>query len=302
MYYRITKYNPRFRDREGRYRRSEWTAISDIGKVFNGTRLSKEEYLQIERAHIDFYKKIVKEAGIRWLKVVSSERMKGRVAKAAKKRNVQPRRIEFLVKGCLRERFWCKLEGENFYIHFGYDYYTYLKCDLSPEIVCACAAENELFCDVGFISPYSFRDPEDNRFKNEILRLYLDEQFFLSAKTVDSNENETEIWLDLSDNERYLLCRIEKRKEENNQGEDSLMDRNRKTEENTLLESDEWVFRTYPTKFENCRRLMMLSLKQTNSDNAWSRQLLNRSFFLSMLSPCGLKEWEEKFWTGMEKY
>ena len=35
MYYRITKYNPEFRDEEGRYILDEWTSVTDIGKEFH---------------------------------------------------------------------------------------------------------------------------------------------------------------------------------------------------------------------------------------------------------------------------
>jgi hypothetical protein len=36
--YRITKYNPIYRDPEGKYTIEDWTAISDIGKVFNNSK------------------------------------------------------------------------------------------------------------------------------------------------------------------------------------------------------------------------------------------------------------------------
>jgi hypothetical protein len=45
---RITKYNPSYRNEQGAYVRPEWTAISDIGKVFGEEELTREEYLRIE--------------------------------------------------------------------------------------------------------------------------------------------------------------------------------------------------------------------------------------------------------------
>ena len=37
--FRVTKYDPRFRDPSGAYMREEWTAVSDIGRTFGGVTL-----------------------------------------------------------------------------------------------------------------------------------------------------------------------------------------------------------------------------------------------------------------------
>jgi hypothetical protein len=50
--YRITKYNPIYRDPEGKYTIEDWTAISDIGKVFNNQRLTIESYKETEDKYI----------------------------------------------------------------------------------------------------------------------------------------------------------------------------------------------------------------------------------------------------------
>ncbi|MBH0173622.1 hypothetical protein IHV09_08640 [Fictibacillus sp. 23RED33] len=50
--YRITKYNPLFRDAEGRFTRDEWTSISDIGKVFENQELTIEMYKKTEDSYI----------------------------------------------------------------------------------------------------------------------------------------------------------------------------------------------------------------------------------------------------------
>lgn len=61
--YNISKYNPELKDRDGKYLKDDWTAISDIGKIFDGKKLSSEDYLEIESNYIkaiyeilDFYK------------------------------------------------------------------------------------------------------------------------------------------------------------------------------------------------------------------------------------------------------
>lgn len=36
QYFRITKYNPQFRNKQGEYKNEEWTSVYDIGKKFEG--------------------------------------------------------------------------------------------------------------------------------------------------------------------------------------------------------------------------------------------------------------------------
>jgi nucleoside-triphosphatase len=50
--YRVTKYDPAFRDRAGRYLREEWTSVGDIGRSFGGVVLTREEYRRVEVAHV----------------------------------------------------------------------------------------------------------------------------------------------------------------------------------------------------------------------------------------------------------
>lgn len=51
--WRITKYNPCYRDIDGTYLRNEWTDFSDIGKVFDNNQLTKEEYFYIENLYVE---------------------------------------------------------------------------------------------------------------------------------------------------------------------------------------------------------------------------------------------------------
>lgn len=50
--YRITKYNPSFRDDNGAYLKDDWTAISDIGRSFDEGKLTPNEYKKNEDAYI----------------------------------------------------------------------------------------------------------------------------------------------------------------------------------------------------------------------------------------------------------
>ena len=44
----IVKYAPENYDEKGIYRKNEWLMVSDIGKVYDGKRFTREEYLETE--------------------------------------------------------------------------------------------------------------------------------------------------------------------------------------------------------------------------------------------------------------
>ena len=50
--YEITKYNPIYRDEGRRYLKDDWTAISDIGKSYEGEILTIDGYKQVEDSYI----------------------------------------------------------------------------------------------------------------------------------------------------------------------------------------------------------------------------------------------------------
>ena len=50
--YRISKYNPKFRNSTGKYTNDEWTSISDIGKTYNNKKFTKKEYIITEDKYI----------------------------------------------------------------------------------------------------------------------------------------------------------------------------------------------------------------------------------------------------------
>ena len=46
--FRVTKYNPAYRDRRGSYLRDEWTSGDNIGRVFTGEVLTPDAYQRVE--------------------------------------------------------------------------------------------------------------------------------------------------------------------------------------------------------------------------------------------------------------
>ncbi|WP_416729348.1 hypothetical protein [Fictibacillus sp. JL2B1089] len=67
--YRITKYNPVFRDNEGIYLENDWTGISDLGKSFNGKELTMEQYKETEENYISAIQLIMSYMKTPYLKI-----------------------------------------------------------------------------------------------------------------------------------------------------------------------------------------------------------------------------------------
>lgn len=154
MEYRITKYNPQNR-LDGKYIVHEWTSISDIGKLFDDGILTHNQYMQIERGYVECCIELLQKACISELFVSASEYY-----------DEVPHFPNFLyseneirraIMCCLREKCWLKLESEDFFIHFGYDYNMYVGTDLPVFFVQEIAKKHGLFCEEQK-SPYSNKD------------------------------------------------------------------------------------------------------------------------------------------------
>ena len=68
--YRITKYNPRFRDHTGAYRKEDWISFSDIGMTFENKVLSATDYLSTEEAYIEAISLFMDESEVSTLEIV----------------------------------------------------------------------------------------------------------------------------------------------------------------------------------------------------------------------------------------
>ena len=149
--YRITKYNPANRI-NGAYMTDEWTSISDIGKVFDGTILSQDTYLKTEKAYIDCCIELIEKAKISKLSIKKAEYYTDNMRFPSSISNAQE--IRQVITACLREQCWLKLVAKDFFIHFGYDYYMYVGSVLSEETVAVTATKYGLFCEE-HPSPYN---------------------------------------------------------------------------------------------------------------------------------------------------
>lgn len=161
MNYRITKYNPDFRDEKGFYKKDEWTSISDIGKKFNKIILTKEEYKKTENNYIDAIYEILREKDIKKLKVYDLEINKKNLSEllADEKDIIKEinndkyldlKKSEKIIRLVLREMLWCKFcsELKDIKIEFGYDYYMYVECSKIKESTINIINKKGLFVEI----------------------------------------------------------------------------------------------------------------------------------------------------------
>ncbi len=161
-YYRITKYNPAFRDEQGFYTKNDWTSISDVGQTFDDGILTVEEYKQIEDSYAKAVNIILQEKGILQLTVHSLEKndcIKEHILSSKDKEfyiriaellQLDSDNIEMAVRLALRELIWCTLScsTKNVEIEFGYDYYMYIRCDTISELAQKKISEYGLFVEL----------------------------------------------------------------------------------------------------------------------------------------------------------
>lgn len=143
--WRITKYNPKFRDENGSFINQEWISYYDIGKSFGNYVLTFNDYLEIENAYVSTVLLCMNSLGIAELTAKDLEIYKSLseikkdpsdiyVADIIEMYNslkeglkLNKYRVDYVCRLILREYVWCKLECNNlFMVHFGYDYYMYI--------------------------------------------------------------------------------------------------------------------------------------------------------------------------------
>jgi hypothetical protein len=159
--YRITKYDPSFRDDDGAFRREDWTSYSDVGHVFNGITLSESEYLRVEAAYLFAIEACLHDANIESLFLTGLEN--SRQTKLPKfvqdKASLTVTQCINFARFVLRDLAWGKLilPGRA-YVHFGYDYYMYLGLPSHCRDAIAAVSQRGLFVEP-FRSPYLRQRP-----------------------------------------------------------------------------------------------------------------------------------------------
>lgn len=149
-HYRITKYNPQLRI-DGKYLLDEWTSISDVGNIISGHEFTMQEYERVEQNYINFVTRILHVCGIKQLRINQLENHNK--LNWYNKQYLDITQIKPFVRDCLREKCWGKLEANNFYIHFGYDYYMYMGTNILENSMQEIAKEFKLYVE-SYKSPY----------------------------------------------------------------------------------------------------------------------------------------------------
>lgn len=163
--WRITKYDPQYRDDEGRYIKDDWTSFSDIGKFYEGKEFTLKEYMLMENKYIDAVISIMKYLQITTLEITNIEKYvdpdesnfeeMSNLLKTIKDRDLID--IESIPDVCrliLREQMWAKLKYKSaMFVHFGYDYYMYIGSSVDCRNHLNNAKQPSLFIEP-FESPY----------------------------------------------------------------------------------------------------------------------------------------------------
>jgi len=137
--YRITKYDPLNRDSLGTYIKDEWTSFSDIGKIFEDSIFTIQDYQQVEDVYIQSILLFMDCLNLNQLCITSLQKNSKPLENSLSSsimtdvynslkngKFISRKLINIIARLALRENLWCKLETEKMYVHFGYDYYMYI--------------------------------------------------------------------------------------------------------------------------------------------------------------------------------
>jgi len=165
-HWRITKYDPGNRDKNGFYQKDEWSSINDIGKSFGGEEFTLDEYLFYEKLYIGAIIDIMRENNMESLRIGALEKSnyvsysdfyepetKEYFESIKEDMFITRQEIPQITKFALREMVWCKLVSDKMFLHFGYDYYMYIGSNQAAEKVLQAIVSNSLFVE-SMISPY----------------------------------------------------------------------------------------------------------------------------------------------------
>ena len=147
--WRITKYNPAFRNEKGHYLHDDWTFFAQVGRTIDGKLLTLQEYMRAENVYVAAVMRFLTGVGIAELTVTEYVSPVHSLAHVAESKiqdiTLRPadlwsgkaiggRELEEVIRLILREATWCKLEKpSSFYLHFGWDYYMYVGSAFRPE-------------------------------------------------------------------------------------------------------------------------------------------------------------------------
>lgn len=151
--YRVTKYDPSLRGPNGEYQGDDWISFNQIGQSFRGVVLTEEEYKRVEHAYIKAALAFLSEGGINALRVEGLENV-GQHSLTFGEASVLPlEQLPGVIGRILRGDFWCRLQADDAFVHFGHDYYMYIGVPCPCGVATQTASELGLYVEE-FASPY----------------------------------------------------------------------------------------------------------------------------------------------------
>lgn len=128
-HYRISKYDPKLRDKNGHYKDlDDWTGFNYVGEKVRGKVLTLKSYLETEESYIFFLERYLFDNKIKSMTISEIENISFPNNNLGLKKNekLNSKLIIEIARFCLRGDIWCKLSKGKRYIHFGYDFYVFL--------------------------------------------------------------------------------------------------------------------------------------------------------------------------------
>lgn len=120
--YTVSKYDNKVKNH------NEWTDYSDIRKVFDGKKLTIDEYLSVEQNYIDFILEVLKLNNVLDLTLTELEVYEN--IKWTENQTINVSVVPAVIKDILRNKCWCKLKGDGFCLCFGFDFYMHIKSNI----------------------------------------------------------------------------------------------------------------------------------------------------------------------------
>jgi hypothetical protein len=177
LQWRVTKYNPDFRDENGYYTlNEEWTCPSEIGKIINGNEFTLDEYLLVEASYINSVIKFIEESNIDSLRILQLDSYISEEDKTSplfekefehlvlkEDSVVNINEVRLICKLVLRNFLGCQLyRKDHFFVHFSWDYYMFIGSNMNCPSAIEFAKNNGLFAEQ-CTSPYFFTEEETTR-------------------------------------------------------------------------------------------------------------------------------------------
>jgi len=164
--WRITKYNPKYRDNRGAYLKDEWICYSEIGKKFDHKTFTFKDYIAVENSYVQAILLFVDDLKIKFFLLNGFEdcglcindpyqtvEMVNLYKQIKKKKWINKEDLDSCIRLILRGNIWGKLESSSMHVHFGYDYYMYVISIKKNDAVLKSIEKLGLFVEE-FRSPY----------------------------------------------------------------------------------------------------------------------------------------------------